>query len=429
MKILAIETSCDDTGIAILEVDKKQNFKVLANLVSSQIEVHKKYGGVYPAMAKREHQKNLVPTFVEALKGAKILTENTGEKKIVSFLPRYQKLTMNNILEREQDLQKKLIPFLKKYSKPDIDLISVTSGPGLEPCLWVGVNFAKALSYFWNIPVVPVNHIESHILVNFVSEPSCIQNVRPHTLYTDSKSNKKIFPAICLVASGGHTQIILMKKIGKYKILGETRDDAAGECFDKCAKILGLGYPGGPIISKLAEVDPRGLLASRPRGSTRLPRPMMNTKDYDFSFSGLKTAVLYAWQKIEKGGVFRSSEKHSQNQIAMSAEVQQAIIDVLIKKTMKAVKDFNVKSLILGGGVSANKELRKQFKIALEKIVVANLSNGKNATTINLLVPEPKLSTDNALMTAITGYYHRNKKLVKSDLTKLATDGNLRISK
>lgn len=155
----------------------------------------------------------------------------------------------------------------------------------------------------------------------------------------------------------------------------------------------------------------------------------MNTKDYDFSFSGLKTAVLYAWQKIEKGGVFRSSEKHSQNQIAMSAEVQQAIIDVLIKKTMKAVKDFNVKSLILGGGVSANKELRKQFKIALEKIVVANLSNGKNATTINLLVPEPKLSTDNALMTAITGYYHRNKKLVKSDLTKLATDGNLRISK
>src|SRR3989344_2952015 len=422
MKILAIETSCDDTGIAILEVDKKQNFKVLANLVSSQIEVHKKYGGVYPAMAKREHQKNLVPTFVEALKGAKILTENTGEKKIVSFLPRYQKLTMNNILEREQDLQKKLIPFLKKYSKPDIDLISVTSGPGLEPCLWVGVNFAKALSYFWNIPVVPVNHIESHILVNFVSEPSCIQNVRPHTLYTDSKSNKKIFPAICLVASGGHTQIILMKKIGKYKILGETRDDAAGECFDKCAKILGLNYPGGPAVAAMAKKfeirkNPTG---NPPAGvkskfEIRLPRPMINTKDYDFSFSGLKTAVLYAWQKIE---LTLNSNDRSERELAqkqMSAEIQQAVIDVLLKKTLKAAKNYNAKSLILGGGVSANKELRRQFKQTFN-----------NSTAVELFIPPPDLSTDNALMTAVAGYF-RCKNSKTGNWKNLKAKANLRI--
>ncbi len=374
MKILAVETSCDDTGIAILKIsgDKKSpSFNVLSNIVSSQIEVHKKYGGVYPAMAKREHQKNLVPTFVKALKEAGLLKLGKTNKNP----------DLKDILEREQDLQKKLIPFLKKYKKPAIDLISVTNGPGLEPCLWVGVNFAKALSSFWNIPIVPVNHVESHILVNLLE-------------------NKDIkFPAVALVVSGGHTQIILVKSIGKYQILGETRDDAAGECFDKCAKILGLGYPGGPIISKLAE---------NVKTEKALPRPMIGTKDYDFSFSGLKTAVLYADRKI--------TNKNGEYKKQMASEVQQAIIDVLIKKTIKAVRDFNAKSLILGGGVSANKELRKQFQAKLEK----------EHSATKFFVPKPNLSTDNALMTAITGFYHK-KNTVGWKL--IQADGNLRISK
>ena len=380
VKILAIETSCDDTGIAILGANKNGDFSVLSNIVSSQIEIHKKYGGVFPAMAKREHQKNLVGVLVKSLKKAGLLKLDKTKLKTSE---------LQNILEREPELYKKLIPFLQKYKKPNIDLIAVTNGPGLEPCLWVGVNFAKALSYFWDIPIIPVNHIEGHILVNLLKNPEIK------------------FPAIALIVSGGHTQIILVKGVGKYKILGETRDDAAGECFDKCAKILGLSYPGGPVISKLAE-------KSNP-GKIKLPRPMINTKDYDFSFSGLKTAVLYSWQKITTGSVFASRQKHYQSQAEFASEIQQAIIDVLLKKTIKAVKDYKAKTLILGGGVSANKELRKQFKKTLN-----------NSTTVELFVPEPNLSTDNALMTAITAYFHRTKKI---GWKKLRADANLRISK
>lgn len=374
MKILAIETSCDDTGIAILEAKSKGNFYVLSNIVSSQIEVHRQYGGVYPMMAKREHQKNILPTLTNALKEAKLLIIDSKSKKI-------DEKEIGKILEREPELFKKLIPFLKKYKKPDIDLISLTNGPGLEPCLWVGVNFAKVLSYFWNIPIVPVNHIESHILVNFLENP------------------KINFPAIALVISGGHTQIILVEKIGKYEILGETRDDAAGECFDKCAKILGLSYPGGPIIAKLAEgIKPKNIL----------PRPMILTKDYDFSFSGLKTAVLYADRKIKL--------KDQKYKKMMAAEVQQAIIDVLLKKTIKAAKDYDVKTIILGGGVMANKELRKQFS---EKIK-------KEIPTAKYLVPGSSLSTDNGLMIAVAGYFRaKQKKFTKWQ--DLKANANLRI--
>jgi N6-L-threonylcarbamoyladenine synthase len=353
MKILAIETSCDDTSIAILEVSKTGKFNVIANVVASQIELGEKYGGVYPIMAKREHEKNLPIVLEEALEKAHL-----GEQAKISF---------------------------KK-----IDLIAVTNGPGLEPCLWVGVNFAKALAKKWNIPLVPINHIESHILVNFL-------NPIPYTL------NPSSFPAIALVVSGGHTQIILVKGIGKYKILGETRDDAAGECFDKCAKILGLGYPGGPIISKLAND-----YTLHPIPYTlKLPRPMINTKDYDFSFSGLKTAVLYANRETTK--------KTTQYKKEMAAEIQQAIIDILIKKTIKAIKDYRAKSLILGGGVTANQELKKQFKNKLEKDLLA----------VKFLVPEPKLSTDNGLMVAVAGYFNRKKT---ANQKNISADGNLRIS-
>ncbi|MBI3337629.1 MAG: tRNA (adenosine(37)-N6)-threonylcarbamoyltransferase complex transferase subunit TsaD [Candidatus Staskawiczbacteria bacterium] len=413
MKILAIETSCDDTGISIVKTpkNKRGRFKVLSNIVSSQIEVHKKYGGVYPAMAKREHQNNLIPTFKKALKKAELLKiskksrlfrsnrSNRGSPIESGQISGSKNNTLKEILNKERNLYENLKKFLEKYEKPDIDLIAVTQGPGLEPCLWVGVNFARALSFFWDIKIVPVNHIESHILVNYL------------------KNNDIKFPAVCLIVSGGHTQLILMKGIGKYQILGETRDDAAGECFDKTAKILGLGYPGGPVISQLAKNDRKEQL------SIKLPRPMINTKDYDFSFSGLKTAVLYHHKKQSV-----KTQKSKEYIAQMCAEIQQAIIDVLIKKTMKAVKDYNAKipttesprihdkigTIILGGGVSANQELRRQF---VEKIQ-------KEIPNTKYLIPNTALSTDNALMIAITGYFYKAKT---KDWKKLEAKANLRI--
>ncbi|MBU2544996.1 tRNA (adenosine(37)-N6)-threonylcarbamoyltransferase complex transferase subunit TsaD [Patescibacteria group bacterium] len=329
MIILAIETSCDDTAIAIVEV-KNKKFKVLSNIVSSQIEAHQEYGGVFPSLAKREHEKNLPAVL----------------KRSLDPLIRANKL---------------------------VDAVAVTVGPGLDPCLWTGVNFAKDLAQKWNLPIIPVNHIEAHILVNFQFPISNFQ-----------------FPAMALIVSGGHTQLILIKDPpaggGKYKILGETRDDAAGECFDKVARILGLGYPGGPIVAAEA------VKACGGRASAALPRPMINTNDYDFSFSGLKTAVLYNFKN--QPVKIRKSKKYISE---MCKEVQQAVIDVLIKKTTKASREYGVKTIILGGGVTANTELRKQFKKRFK----------------NVLIPPKKLSTDNAVMIAIAGYYNIDKATKK----------------
>jgi tRNA N6-adenosine threonylcarbamoyltransferase len=324
MKILAIETSCDDTALALVEI-KNGKFKVLSNIVSSQTEIHKKWGGIFPSLAKREHLKNLPLIF----KNLKLKIKN-------------------------------------------LTAIAVTVGPGLEPCLWTGVNFAKDLAKKLNLPIIPVNHIEAHVLVNFIDK-------------------KPKLPAIALVVSGGHTQLIFIEKIGRYKILGETRDDAAGECFDKTARILGLGYPGGPAVAEAAKNY------KLPATGYKLPRPMIYTKDYDFSFSGLKTAVLY------------ETSKRKVNKEAMAKEIQQAIIDVLLKKTRKAVLDCKAKTVIVGGGVSANKELRKQFK-----------ENFKN-----IILPEKNFSTDNAVMTAVAGYYNKNKATKKYG--NIVAKANLRI--
>lgn len=335
MKILAVETSCDDTCVAITD-----DLKILSNVVSSQVKLHAKYGGVYPFLAKREHKKNLPKVFKEAL---------------------------------------------NKANDPKIEAIAVTVGPGLEPCLWMGVNFAKEIAKNWNLPIIPVNHIEAHIIANFIVRGLA--------------SNK--LPAVCLVVSGGHTQLILMKSYGSYKILGETRDDAAGECFDKVARILGLGYPGGPIISKIAKAD---------RGSTSiaLPRPMIHQKNYDFSFSGLKTAVLYHYRgQSEKT---RKSKRYIQ---AMAAEAQQAIIDVLIRKTLKAAKDYRVKTIILGGGVAANNELRRQLKAACVKLNFAHL------------IPPKKFCTDNAAMIGACAFFHWPKG--KRPREKIEAQANLRV--
>jgi len=365
MKILSIETSCDDTCVAVIEISGEKNprFRVMSNIISSQVEIHKKWGGVYPTMAKREHQKNLVSVLTEALIKAKLLkkAKNNIEKRKIRAIKR--------MLEREESLYERLIKFLNLYEKPEIDVLAVTVGPGLEPCLWSGINLAKALSFWWNLPIITVNHIEAHVFSNWIE--------------IFNKRKKVKFPAVCLVASGGHTLLFLMKKVGSYKILGETRDDAAGECFDKVARILGLGYPGGPIIEGKADGKIK----------TSLPRPMINTKDYDFSFSGLKTAVLYNFKKQSEDS--KKSEKYIR---AICKETQQAIIDVLLNKTKRAAKYFGAKTIILGGGVISNKELRKQFKKAFLK------------EKLDLLFPETKISTDNAVMVAIAAYFHRFKK-------------------
>jgi len=349
MIILAIETSCDDTCVAILEI-RSGKLKIRSNVVSSQVKLHAKYGGVYPTLAKREHQQNL-PIIL---------------KRVV-----------------------------KKADNPKINLIAVTIGPGLEPCLWVGVNFAKELAEKINSPIVPINHIEAHILANFIGG---VQG---------SKTKTQNFPAICLVVSGGHTQLILMENFGKYKILGETRDDAAGECFDKVARILGLDYPGGPAIA--VEAAKFQILNSKFR--INLPRPMIYQKNYDFSFSGLKTAVLYNFKNQPLK--IRKSKDYIQK---MSAEVQQAVIDVLIYKTIKAAKNYKAKTIILGGGVTANQELRKQFKRKVEKEIPGT----------KYLLPDIKFSTDNAVMIALTAYFNYLKEGIKK-WKEIEADANLRI--
>jgi len=352
MNVLGVDTSCDDTCVALLKSENSK-LEILSNVISSQVKLHAKYGGVYPFLAKREHIKNLPLVFRKA-------TKNIDVSKI--------------------------------------NLIGVTNGPGLEPCLWQGVNFAKDLSEKLKKPLVSVNHIEAHILANFISE-----NPKSYILYS-----KFLFPSVCLVVSGGHTQLILMKDIGKYELIGETRDDAAGECFDKAARILGLGYPGGPVIAQQAARWKPETRNQKPE--IKLPRPMMYQKNYDFSFSGLKTAVLYR-VKSDKRQVTR--EKYIQE---MCAEVQQAIIDVLIHKTIKAAKDFKAKSIILGGGVAANDELRKQFKEKIQK----EIPNTK------YLIPDIKFCTDNAVMVAITAYFHR-QEVKRINWKKVEVDANLRI--
>jgi N6-L-threonylcarbamoyladenine synthase len=345
MIVVGIDTSCDDTCVAVLDV-KGSKFDVRSNIVSSQIKIHKKYGGVFPTLAKREHKKNLPVVFKKAIKESKI-KEN------------------------------------------QIDLVSVTIGPGLEPCLWVGVNFAKDWAKKLDVPIVPVNHIEAHILINFLLLPT----------------SSFPLPAICLVVSGGHTQLILMEKIGKYKLIGETRDDAAGECFDKVARLLELGYPGGPAIEKFSK-----FLLPSSYFQIRFPRPMIKQKNYDFSFAGLKTAVLYDFLKRPE-----KVRKSKEYKILVAREVQQAVIDVLISKTLRAAKEFGAKSIILGGGVVANEELRKQF-----------LQNCKlQIADCKLIFPPKELCTDNGLMVAVTGYF--NKEKATKDFDKIIAEPNLRI--
>ena len=345
MLILAIETSCDDTACAVLKISGgksaggRTKFEILSNVVSSQIKIHTPFGGVVPTLAAREHTKNLPVVFRRALREAKTTIEK-------------------------------------------IDYIAVTQGPGLIIALWTGVNFARKLAQKYNKKIIPTNHIAGHIFSNFIENP------------TEMK-----FPLLNIVVSGGHTELVLMRKVSEYEILGSTRDDAAGEAFDKFAKMLGLGYPGGPVISKLAQ---KGDPALYP-----LPRPMIASKNYDFSFSGLKTAALYFFKKHP----WIAEKKFLPH---FCASFEQAIVDVIVSKTIRAAKERKVKIVALSGGVSANQKLRH----ALEKTVKKELPKTR------FLAPDRKFTTDNAAMIAAAAHFNRKKA---TSWKNLDADANLEL--
>ena len=377
MRILAIETSCDETALAILSVSKG-SFTLEGSVVASQTELHAQYGGVFPMMAKREHSKNIVPLLHTVLKKAKLY------KKGVAALPE-QKLA--KLLEREQELLPLFIEELSQIKKPKIDRIVVTVGPGLAPALWVGINFAKALSLAWDIPLVPVNHMEGHILSIFPTGSKKKWNTK----------NLKL-PALSLLVSGGHTELVLVKGIGKYKLIGQTRDDAAGEAFDKIARMLALPYPGGPHVSRLAhEAREQDLMLETP-----LPRPMIHSKDFDFSFSSLKTSVLYLIQKLG------TLDEETKMKIARDAE--DAIVEVLVAKTLRAAEKYKIGHIVVGGGVSANTHLKKMLTDAARK------------KKISVIFPTKDLSTDNAVMIGIAGSFGKPAPLSSK---KFVAQGNM----
>jgi N6-L-threonylcarbamoyladenine synthase len=358
IKILAIETSCDETAFALVEASgglAKPKFKVLENLVSSQIEIHKPFGGVVPNLAKREHLKNLPILF--------------------------KKLTT-------------------KYKLLNTDLLCVTVGPGLEPALWTGINFAKEIKE--KTKLIGVSHLEGHL----------------YSILLDSKFDaKKMFPGIALIVSGGHTILILMKDLTHYKILGQTRDDAVGEAFDKAARLLGLPYPGGPEIEKLSK-----------KGKTDaidFPRPMIHQKNYDFSFSGLKTALLYylrdnSGQNVQYTGHTTRYKKARKEDVA--ASFQKAAFDVVIEKTLRAAEEFGAKSIMVSGGVSASRALADEFKKAINSDAQRGRSpdqKRRGNKKAKLLIT--KFPTDNAVMIAAAGYISHLRKKNR----KLAANGNL----
>ncbi len=329
MTILGIETSCDETGVALLKKEGT-TISILSNIVASSLSFHARTGGIIPEVAAREQVKVMLPTLTGALKQG------------LDF-----------------DITSKQIP--------DIDAIAVTYGPGLIGSLLVGVETAKTLSLLWDKPLIPVNHMHGHLYANWIEN-------------TDIQ-----FPSLVLIVSGGHTDLLLLKNHGDIEVIGGTRDDAAGEAFDKIGRLLNFPYPAGPKISQLAK-------KGNPKAYA-LPRPMLSSDDFDFSFSGLKTSVLNLIKK--NGWDFSDENFRQQNEQLLSdlcASVEQAIVDVLVKKTLKAAEKYQVKSLLLGGGVSANKKLRDTF-------------TNQTPENIKLAAPSPKLCTDNGAMIAADAFF------------------------
>ena len=311
MKILSIESSCDETAVAVIEDGKK----VLSNVVYTQIEIHKLYGGVVPEIASRHHIEKITYVINQALVDAN--------------------LSMN-----------------------DIDYVAVTSEPGLVGSLMVGINAAKTLAMCYDLPIIYVNHIVGHIYANYLTSDF-------H------------FPLIALVVSGGHTELVLMEDHLKFKVLGQTLDDAVGEAYDKIARVVDVGYPGGPIIDKMASMG---------EPTYQLPHVKLSKDSYDFSFSGLKSAVINLSNKAK--------EKNAElNKNDLAASFQDSVVDVLVSKTLRAAKEYNVQQIIVAGGVAANKGLRKGLNEALKD------------SNIILTFPEFKYCTDNAAMIGAAAYF------------------------
>jgi len=316
MKILGIESSCDETAASVVE----DGVKILSNKVASQVEIHARYGGVVPEVASRQHILAIIPIIQQAIAESGTVWEELGG-------------------------------------------IAVTMGPGLAGSLIVGVNVAKAIALAKKLPLVGVNHLEGHIYANWLT------------------GNEICFPVICLIVSGGHSDLVLMREHGQYELLGRTRDDAAGEAFDKVARILGLGYPGGPVIQKAAE-----------NGIARIPLPRAWLEGTsDFSFSGIKTALL---RMVEGGKIsLNGSDGNSElpNRYDAAASFQKAVVDVLVEKTVTLAKAKGVNQILVSGGVAANKLLRQSLC---------------ERSPIPVLIPPPSLCTDNAAMIASCGYFH-----------------------
>jgi len=337
--ILAIDTSCDETSAAVTKNDW-----ILSNIVSSQIDFHQKYGGVVPNLARKMHQEMILKVIYVALKRA-------GKKS------------------------------------KDLDSLAITVGPGLAPALEVGIAKTKELAKKWNLPVIAVNHMEAHLLSSFAKNSKGKGGFTPN------------FPILGLLVSGGHTQLVLMKNFGKYQLLGETLDDAAGEAFDKVAKMLDLGYPGGPIISQLAK-------EGKPKYS--LPIPMIDSKDLNFSFSGLKTACLYFLQKIPP------EQKTRQFICDFAASFEKTVAKALALKLEKAINKFKPHQILLGGGVINNPTIRKEVR--------------KIAKKYHLEVCLPytnKLLTDNAAMVGVCAWYQAKRNDFVKAIQKLDRQPNL----
>lgn len=402
MKILSIETSCDETAVSIIDATggvEQPNFRVLSNLVLSQMKLHEKYGGVFPSLAKREHSKNLVPLIKRALEESGLFVALGGhnvdhDNPLTSGI--FDKLKSD--LAHEPELFSSFIDLFSSAVRPDIDMIAVTFGPGLEPALWVGVNAAKALGEVWNIPVMPINHMEGHIASVLLENRVPIR-----------------FPALALLISGGHTELIKVSDWLQYEVIGETKDDAVGEAYDKVARMLGLMYPGGPRIEALAGEARRSLSIFSDSEKVYsmnkfyFPRPMLKSGDLNFSFSGLKTSVLYTIRDIPE------LTDDIKKLIALAFE--DAVIETLISKTKMAINNHSPKILIIAGGVIANNTIRRSF----EKLMTG-------FPQIKLLIPTLPLSTDNALMIALASYVrYQVARGIKERLCEIKAEGGARV--
>ena len=335
MRILGIETSCDETGIAIYD----ENDGILAHRLYSQIAVHADYGGVVPELASRDHVRKTIPLIKEVFKDAGLTPE-------------------------------------------DIDGVAYTAGPGLVGALLVGCSIGRSLAYGWNLPAVPVHHMEGHLLAPMLED------------------DVPEFPFIALLVSGGHTMLVRVDGIGQYEMLGESVDDAAGEAFDKTAKLLGLDYPGGPVLAKMAQ--------SGTQGRFKFPRPMTDRPGLDFSFSGLKTFAANTVRKELTEQPNLSEQEISQTKADIACAFQEAVVDTLAIKCRRALEQCGLKRLVIAGGVSANTSLREKLAVTTKKL------GGQ------VFYPRPEFCTDNGAMIAFAGM-QRLKAGVSADLTFKAT--------